>query len=170
VNVRFPNRIRRGGGNPAFTLIEIMLVVGILGVLLGVSVPSFYQALKKEPMRKALVGVSEACEMARAQASLNGKTVSVNFQPQERTFSVEGGAAGKIHPGAISSGAIDDSIGIEMLDVNLIEFREAESARVRFFANGTSDEFTLILRSSGNNWFKLTVEPATGNVAVGGVQ
>lgn len=157
-------------GGSAFTLIEIMLVVGILGVLLGVSVPAFYQAVKKEPLRKALVGVSEACEMARAQAILNGKTVSVNFQPQERTFSVEGGAAGKIHPGAVTSGSIDDSIGIEMLDVNLIEYREAEAARVRFFPNGTCDEFTLILRSSRNDWYKLTVEPSTGSVAVGGVQ
>lgn len=159
-----------GWRRSAFTLIEIMLVVGILAVLLGVTVPSFYQSLKKEPMRKALTGVADACEMARAQAILRGGVVSVNFQPQERTYSVGGGGLSGGRPGATGSGTIADSIMVEMLDVNLVEFREAEVARVRFFPNGTCDEFTLILRSSRNEWYKLTLEPTTGMVSVGDVR
>lgn len=158
---------RRSAG---FTMIEIMLVIGIFAIVIGMGAPSFYQSVKKEPMRKALTGVAEACQAARAQAILHGKTVSLSIQPQERTFSVEGGGATSGQPGAVTSGEIADSIGIEMLDVNLIEYREADFARVRFFPNGTSDEFTLILRSSRNDWVKLAVDPTTGGVSVGGVQ
>jgi prepilin-type N-terminal cleavage/methylation domain-containing protein len=168
MTVRFLTAV--GRRRTAFTLIEIMLVIAILGLVLGIAVPPLYQAVKKEPMRKALTGVSQACEMARAQAILQGNIVNLNFLPQERTFSVEGGGAVGAHPGASSSGGIADSIIIEMLDVNLNEFRDQESARVRFFPNGTCDELTLILRSSRNEWYKLTLEPTTGNVSVGDVR
>jgi len=154
-----------------FTLIEIVLVVGIIGITLGMGAPSFYRAIKREPMRRALVGVADACDMARTQAILHGRTVSVVFDPIEGRYSVEGGAGLKgPRPDSAASGQIDDSIGIEMLDVNLIEYREAEAAKVRFFANGTCDEFTLILHSDRNEWRKLTVEPTTGIVSVGDVR
>ena len=159
------------GSSRAFTLIEVMLVIGILGIVLGMGIPSFYRAIKKEPMRKAVTGVVEACELARAQAILHGKTTSLVFDPMEGTFSVEGmGGVAGARPGASGSGRIDDSIGIEMLDVNLIEFREADQARVRFFANGTCDEFTLVLQSDRNEWRKLSLEPTTGNLTVGNVR
>jgi prepilin-type N-terminal cleavage/methylation domain-containing protein len=159
-----------GGRQSAFTLIEIMLVIGIFALMIGMGAPSFYQAVKKEPMRKALTGMTEACQAARAQAILQGKTVSLDILPQDRTFSVEGGGASGVRPGAGTSGEIADSIGIEMLDVNLTEYREADLARVRFFPNGTCDEFTLILRSSRNDWVKLALDPTTGGVSVGSVQ
>jgi prepilin-type N-terminal cleavage/methylation domain-containing protein len=161
--------ISSGVRRAAFTLIEIMLVVAILGLVLGVTVPPFYRAVKKEPMRRALTGVSEACEMARARAILQGSTVKIIFRPQERTFSVDGGGL-TARPDAIGSGDIADSIIIEMLDVNLVEYREADAAQVRFFPNGTCDEFTLILRSSQNEWYKLVLEPTTGSVSVGDVR
>ena len=154
----------------AFTLIEIMLVVAIFGLVLGMSIPSFVRAMHKEPMRKALSGVMDACNAARAQAILQGKTVSVVFHPLEGTFAAESSSVAGLKPGATTSGQIGDSVGIEMLDVNLIEFREAEVARVRFFPNGTCDEFTLILHSDRNEWRKLSVESTTGIVSVGNVQ
>jgi len=159
-----------GRHRAGFTLIEIMLVLGILAIVLGMGAPAFYQAVKKEPMRKALTGVTEACQAARAQAILQGQTVTLTWRPQESSFSVAGGGMTGGTPGVVTSGSIDDSIIIEMLDVNLMEYREADLARVRFFPNGTCDEFTLILRSDRNDWYKLSVDPTTGGVSVGGVR
>ena len=48
-----------------------------------------------------------------------------------------------------------------MLDVNFIEYKDAEEAHVRFFPNGTSDELTVILHS-GTEYRKITLEPTTG--------
>jgi len=55
-------------------------------------------------------------------------------------------------------------ISIELLDVNLQPFKDAEEAVVRFHGNGTCDLFTVILRSVDNElcmlWLELTTSLA----------
>jgi hypothetical protein len=38
---------------------------------------------------------------------------------------------------------------IQLIDVNFIDQMNAEEARVRFFPNGTSDHFTVVLNFKG---------------------
>jgi len=59
------------------------------------------------------------------------------------------------------SGQMSDSTRIEMLDVNFMEYKDAEVARVRFYPNGTSDEMTLVLQSDTGDWKKITLEAVT---------
>lgn len=161
----------------AFTLIEIMVVVGVMGIMLAMGIPSILKAIKREGMRKAVNDVIEVCSNARARAILGGTETEVVFHPMERRFEVGGGRVssstpdgagdtqGNGQPASSGSGLaaqLPDDITIEMLDVNLLEYREAELARVRFFPNGTSDELTLILRSPKNEWQKITIEVTTG--------
>jgi hypothetical protein len=61
----------------------------------------------------------------------------------------------------LNSTRFADSITLDMLDINLLEYRDADEARVRFFQNGTSDEMTLILHS-GDQYRKITLEVTTG--------
>lgn len=158
-------RRHRYAASRAFTLIEIMLVVGILAIVLGMAIPPLYRGMSKEPMRQAVSGVMDACTAARAAAILEGKTVAVVFHPQTRTFAAESGSLSQ-KPGASTSGQISDSVGIEMLDVNMMDRLEAETAKVRFFANGTCDEFTLVLHSDKGEWRKLSMEPTTGIITI----
>ena len=145
----------------AFTLMEIMLVIGILAIVMAMAIPPIYRGMSKEPMRQAVAGVMDACTSARAAAILQGKPTAVVFHPQERTYAAEGGTPGP-KPGASLSGQISDSILIEMLDINLMDYREAQVGRVRFFANGTCDEFTLILHSDKGEYRRLELESTTG--------
>ncbi|MEY4387117.1 MAG: hypothetical protein RLY20_2400 [Verrucomicrobiota bacterium] len=154
-------RSQRGIRLRAFTLIEIMLVIGILALVLAMSVPTIYRGMTKEPMRKTIVGLQDAFEAARAGAILTGQKTSVVFHPLEKTYSVEGGQTGG-KPGAITSGQIPDTFGVEMLDVNMMDFRLAESARVQFHPDGTCDEFTLVVVSPRNEYRKISLEPMTG--------
>ncbi len=171
-----------------FTLIEIMVVVGIMGIILAMGVPSILKAIRKEGMRKAVSDVEEVCSNARARAILGGKQTEVVFYPLDRRFEVSGGGAiaspastdGGVEivvekqPPAQSSGlaaGLDEDITIEMLDINLLEYRESGSARVRFFPNGTSDEMTLILRSAKRNeLYKISLEVTTGLTIAGPFQ
>jgi prepilin-type N-terminal cleavage/methylation domain-containing protein len=169
-----------------FTLIEVMVVVGIMGVILAMGIPSIYKLLKKEGMRKATSDVEEVCRNARARAILSGAPMDVVFHPLDRRLEIGGGGgSGSPSPGAggetvaerpsspasSSSGAqIDEDITIEMLDINLSEYKDSEWARVRFYPNGTSDEMTLVLRSSRNEWKKVTLEVTTGFTSVDNVQ
>jgi hypothetical protein len=83
----------------------------------------------------------------------------LKFRPQERTF-----AGGK------ESWTLPDDVAVEMLDVNLQEFREQEDATVRFFPNGSCDEMTVILRSTKNEYRKVTLEITTGLASWGNVR
>ena len=160
----------------AFTLIEIMIVVGIIAILMTIAIPAFVSAQNKTPMRNALQGVMEACATARAQAILRGSLVELRIRPQDYTFEVsptsqrEGAASGgdaRPQPKAgdghgVFSVKLPEEVGIEELAVNFQLLKDAEAVSVRFHANGTSDEFTVVLRSLHNELRKITLDPITG--------
>jgi Type II transport protein GspH len=135
-------------------------------------------------MRKAVNDVMEICSHARAQAILHGVTMVVVFHPQSgqvalvsgETTSPTGDSAPSNVPASdskpsttgassLNSAQFADGITLDMLDINLLEYKDAGEARVRFFPNGTSDEMTLILHS-GDQYRKITLEVATGLASV----
>lgn len=166
----------------AFTLIEIMMVVAIIGLIATMGVPAILRVMNQGPMRKAVNDVLEICSHARAQAILNGVPTMVIFHPQTREMAIgavqvsnqisnstddpfPSDAPTATGPKPLNSTQFDDSIAIEMLDINLLEYKDANEARVRFFPNGTSDEMTLVLHS-GDQWRKITVEVTTALASV----
>jgi prepilin-type N-terminal cleavage/methylation domain-containing protein len=150
----------------AFTLIELMVVVGIIGLIAALGVPTLYRMLHREGFGKTVSDVMELCSAARAQAILHGVTTEIDFYPEQRRCELVGGAgkparntgAPRTLPHSVEFG---DDIVIDMLDVNLLEYKDAPLARVHFFPNGTSDEMTLIVHS-GSEWRKISLEITTG--------
>jgi len=168
----------------AFTLIEIMMVVAIIGLVMTMGVPSILRATRQEPMRKAVNDVMEICSHARAQAILHGVTMTVVFHPQSgqvalasvKTANPPDSSSPSNVPMSeskpstadaplLNSAQFADGIILDMLDINLLEYKDADEARVRFFPNGTSDEMTLILHS-GDQYRKITLEVTTGLASV----
>ena len=166
----------------AFTLIEIMIVVAIMGVVMAMSVPIVYKVWRKAPMREAVKDIVEVCSNARARAIMSGTMTTVVFHPKENRLEV-GGAGGSPRPSgeaggtqgfsvAASSGSglaaqLSDRIIIETLDINMsgIEFNDAEQATVRFFPNGISDEMRMIL-FDGKVRLGIELEITTGLASV----
>jgi prepilin-type N-terminal cleavage/methylation domain-containing protein len=134
----------------AFTLIELMIVVAIVGLVAAMGMPSILQALRKDGMRKAVSDVNEVLENARAKAIYSGKTTEVTFRPLEKR---------------IESTALPDGVDIAMLDINLLDYGASDEARVRFFPNGTCDELTLVLHFR-DQWQKITLEFSTALASV----
>lgn len=164
----------------AFTMLEIMMVVAIMGLMMAMSVPAILRTMHEEPLRKAVNDVLNICSHARAQAILHGVTTTVVFHPQSGDVMLAGIAPVKSPDGiappdeptgetattasrasALNSTHFDDSIAIDMLDINLSECKEAGQAPVRFFPDGTSDEMTLIIHT-GDQYRKITLEVTTG--------
>jgi len=182
---------RKKFSHPAFTLIEIMMVVAIIGLVAVIGIPAILMEMHRGPMSKAVNDVMEICSHARSQAILNGVPTTVVFHPQTREVAIgavqvsdqvsnsmdapfPSGAAPLnpppvTGPRQVNSTQFDDSVAVEMLDINLLEYKDADEARVRFFPNGTSDEMTLVLHS-GDEWRKITLEVATALASVGTVK
>ncbi len=153
--------IRHSKFTRAFTLIELMVVVGIIGLILAMGAPTLLKFFHKEGFRKSVSDTLEACSTARARAILSQTTVELMFHPVQKRCEVSGGPGGG-WGGWAATASFGDSVMIEMLDVNLIERKSDETAGVRFFPNGTSDEMTLLLRSDQNKQCGITLEITTG--------
>ncbi len=183
-------RIPTTGGD-GFTLIEIMMVVGILGMVLAMGMPAFIRSIRRDPLRQAVSDIEEACSKARAAAILRGSPAELVIRAEggqlnvvpAREDSAEQTAASvealgqPAEPSAdkaasqspVFSARLNENVAVTLLYVNLKDQMEAEETRVHFYANGTSDEFTMIVQA-GNGMRKISLECVTALATVEVIQ
>ena len=138
-----------------------MIVIAIMGVVLATSVPMIWKAMNKNELSRAVNDVVEGCKAARDRAILNGVpyqfvishdgTLNVLEMPKPRKEGDFGDGPSKPQTQVTGSlmGAFPrkfgENVAPRLIDVNFVDHMEMEEARVRFFPNGTSDEFTIVL-------------------------
>jgi prepilin-type N-terminal cleavage/methylation domain-containing protein len=172
----------------AFTLIEMMIVMAIIGLIAAMGVPSILQIFRKEGMRRAVSDVQQLLADARARAIYTGRSTQVVFHPADKRLELAdapGGAPAAplldasannspstLPPSAFSiprgSVVLPDGVEIAMLDIDLLDFSGEETAGVCFYPNGTCQELTLVLHS-GDAWQKITLEFSTALASAGPV-
>jgi prepilin-type N-terminal cleavage/methylation domain-containing protein len=156
----------------AFTLIEIMVVVAIIGLVAALGVPSLIKAMQKEGMRKALSDLQDVCFTARQEAIFSRHKTAVVFYPQEGKFAAEGAVGGdngvNLHTGKVVSSTLPDGIHFAMLDIFRQDYAESEWARVFFYPDGTSDEAKIVVVGRGEQK-EITLDYVTGTPVVSDV-
>ena len=151
-----------------------MIVIGIMGIVMAMGVPIIYKMWRRAPMREAVRDIVEVCSNARARAIMQGQVTQVIFHPKQNRLEYVGGgsapppatAPGNEVLGATGSGLsaqLSPDIIIETLDINMsgVEFNDVDSARVRFYPNGVSDEMRMIL-FDGRQRMGIELEITTG--------
>lgn len=150
-------------------------------MIMGIGLPSFLNLLSKDTLRQAVSDVDEICREARAQAIIKGVPTELCFNTQDRVFSIATlatpvpaiapasefadapPAAAPAPPGKTPlTKHLSEDLVIEMLSVNFQEYKDEEEARVRFYPNGTCDEFTIVLQWPEKQLFrKITLDIIT---------
>jgi type II secretion system protein H len=136
-----------------FTLIEILIVVGMIAIVMAFGIPSLVESNKKGPMRQATSDLLEACREARASAIVSG-------EPAYLVISARGDINDSGAGGSFNA-QLDAEIMFEMIDVNFQDMKQSPEVRVNFYPNGTSDEFTMLFRSSQQDLRKISLDVAT---------
>lgn len=164
-----------------FTLLELMIVIGIAALMMTAAVPFVGGMLNERPLVKTTNEIMEALGHARAQAVLHGKPAVLRIFPQEGVFKVMPAGAGVSRemlqdsefmageaPGIASdegkslfTAKLKPEIIVEMIDVNFIDVRNQEVADVYFYPNGTCDAFTMVIRVD-DRWRLIRLDMVTG--------
>ncbi len=142
-----------------------MIVIAIMGIVVTAGIPMMWKMLAKDQMAKAVNDVIEGCKTARDRAILHNRPYEFivrNRNEHEAEFDVEAAKikdpSGLAFPGSDTAirepgslvGEFPRMLGsdviVELIAVNFIDHMGAGEAHVRFYPNGTSDEFTVVLR------------------------
>ena len=178
---RHPPMNRSRDAARAFTLLEIMVVVGIAALVMTISIPFVQRTIRRDSVVQAIRTVEDACHSARAMAIFGNGAADLVISMAEGTFRVQpssstapsplGGMGTDPETGAPRpagpqpkpfQGSLGEDAVIELLAVNFVEAHAEDEAHVRFHPNGTSDEFTMVVRVGTKAWRKFTLDIMTG--------
>lgn len=179
-------RCRREGAG--FTLIEVLLVLGIMAIILAMGIPPMARVFSREPIRQAETSCMEGLAQARAQAILRGVPLEFFIGVTEGETAIVIG----VRPPALSARTPDawpvaeggrpdtgpsglapiqaplfharlpEGVTFRLIEVNFVDqLQSTGDVGVRFHPNGTSDDFVAVLHDGGE-LRKIQVDPVTG--------
>jgi type II secretion system protein H len=164
-------RVRAGRGG-AFTLIEVLLVVLIIGLMAALAVPSFVASLKGQRLDSAAHRIATACQQARFEAVFNGRTCwyVVDIDKQEVrllqrpageeaeiiSYEVIAAETNIIHETSGALETVSMPLGVTILRVQSQdgEVQDAGAVGFPFYSNGVCEPFRVFLESESGHVYR----------------
>ena len=162
--------------NRAFTLVEILVVVAVLGLVFALSIPAFKRIINKAPLEQGIGDVGSLCRLAREKAIVKQQAMDVVLNETEEIVKVTTAArvintsdptTGLMIKKAEETQLVDQAIllvDLEIIEPVPDEFTSDE-IRIRFYPDGTSETLTLRV-ADDDDAYLLTLDPVTGRARV----
>ncbi|MBI5905072.1 MAG: prepilin-type N-terminal cleavage/methylation domain-containing protein [Deltaproteobacteria bacterium] len=140
----------------AFTLLEMVVVLALVGILAALVAPSFSRTIASSRLRSAASGVRGTFTKARAMAVAGARERAVTFDRESGEYGIDNDAVRRL-PETIRF-AEPDGAG---------EGDGGGPVKVRFFADGSAEEAEIRVVAEDGGGLKVTVEPLTGIAEAG---
>jgi general secretion pathway protein H len=148
------NRTRPAGApTPGYTLVELLVVLGILAAVMIVAVPTIFSGLPGVRLRSAADEMAATLRGLHELAIRRQITTEFRLDPGQRLFRTSTAAHPYKLPPVVT--------GVAFATANILP--DDPSARIRFYADGTTSGGTIRLEHKElSAW--ITVEWLTGRV------
>lgn len=152
-----------------------MVVLAVLGLIIGISIPSFRSFLKKAPLEQAISDVEGMCRQARSDAIINKRTIELVLNDSEDSLILRSAARTVMgvdpetggEANLVEQGEVLDRVELAA-DLQIIEPLEEDFVgllELRFYPNGTAEPVDLRV-TDGNEAYILSLDPVTGHTTV----
>ena len=152
-------------GRRAITLLEVMIVVGIMAMIMAISLPALRYAGKQEPLDMTVEMITDLTDKARADAILDRRKqlVIIDLASAEKGLAIFG--LPEVQRQLAGDGElVEIQVDPQVLGTNRfphsVSFTPAEVFEVWFRPDGTCDGAEMTL-SEGGRVYRLFLEPST---------
>ncbi len=140
----------------AFTFIELLIVILILGVILAISLPLSIKSFRSLQLVDTTRSITSIMRYIQNKSILERKIYSFNFDTVDFRYSVSVKTDGKfeefkeIKTSLLSKKSLGPNLKIDSLVVKQDDFLDKEKSSIYFYPDGSIDEARLILCNSLN--------------------
>jgi type II secretion system protein H len=145
----------RHGAAGGFTLLELIVVLGLIGLMLTLVLPGLQRSYQRERGRANLRGLVVALRTARSEAATRHQRVRLFLDLRTGQFRLEG------------SGNRGQLTGVRISDSRLVwQDQSKEHGYIAFYGDGSSSGGRLKLTDPGGQRHVVEVEVITGRVTL----
>ncbi|MBC8324650.1 MAG: prepilin-type N-terminal cleavage/methylation domain-containing protein [Verrucomicrobia subdivision 3 bacterium] len=167
--------------NAAFTLVEIMVVLAIMGLLLGLAMINFRAINQREPLEQAVSDVEGLCRRARSEAIVKSRPIDLTIDSGSGLLrlATAPNAVNTLDPDSgVLVATIEEAVAIDQasLPSNVeLEIQVPEDALdsetpgvvvIRFYPNGTAEPLKALIMMPDEGVYTLVLDPVTGRLQI----
>jgi Tfp pilus assembly protein FimT len=154
----------------------MLIVVGIIAMIMSIAIPAFVNAKNRGPIQQGIRDFEEIAHDARALAILRGAAVDLHISAYDGSMRVDMAppsgtnifgqalmaAPTRANVPNVPGKTLPDGVTIQLLDVYGISYKDFGEAKVRFFPNGTTEDFNMVLQGPNGELRRLWLEVVSG--------
>lgn len=145
----------------AFSLLELVMVVAIIGIVAAIAVPRYAEALSRYRAASAARRIAQDVILARSQARQAGVQRRVTFNLTSHTLIISDAAAG-------ASSFLDSETHLDRApyDARLVQADFGGDLQLTFDGYGDPDSGGVIVVAAGDAQRSVVLDAASGKVTV----